>query len=310
MRLHQIQYFVTVCKYHNYTRAAEELFVSQPAISQAMKELEAECGVPLLRRKGNHIYITPEGELLCAEASSVLEHMDRLEHLVKDLHLQRNFVRIGMSTISGNAIFPGLRRYFHLQHPEMEVISQEHATSTLFQLLDADEADILLTAPIISEEELKKDYHYIKTNTPSLVYCVAKGHPYAGKKSVNCQEIAAAPITVMTGHSYPTQELKRNLAEAGLKPNIIHYTNQMYTVERFVESGASAGFLPEELVRNNPQLVALYYPWYRSDLSVMLLWKKEQTIYPSVEIFINAARRYLKNGNRSDGASSSPPREP
>ena len=130
MRLHQMHYFVTVCKYQNYTRAAEELFVSQPAISQAMKELEAECGVPLLKRKGNHIYITPEGQLLCAEASSVLEHMDRLAHLVRDLHLQRNFVRIGMSTISGNAIFPGLRRYFHLQHPDTEVISQEHNTST------------------------------------------------------------------------------------------------------------------------------------------------------------------------------------
>ena len=295
MRLNQMQYFVTVCKYQNYTRAAEELFVSQPAISQAMKELESECGVPLLKRKGNNIYITPEGELLRAEASSMLEHMDRLTHLIKDLHLQRNFVRIGMSTISGNVIFPYLRRYFHLQHPETEVISQEHNTVTLFQLLDTDEVDIILTTPITSEEELKKDYHYIKTNTPSLVYCVAKGHPYAEKTSVNCQEIAAAPIAVLTDNSYPTLELKRNLSEAGLKPNIIHYTKQMYTVERFIVSGASAGFLPEELVRNNPQLVALDYPWYRSDLYTMLLWKKDRAIYPSVEIFINTARQYLKN---------------
>lgn len=124
---------------------------------------------------------------------------------------------------------------------------------------------------------------------------MAKGHPYADRKSVNCQEIAATPITVLTDNSYPTQELKRNLAEAGLKPNIIHYTKQMYTVERFIESGASAGFLPEELVRNNPRLVALHYPWYRSDLSTMLLWKKEQAIYPSVEKFISTARQYLRN---------------
>lgn len=294
MRLNQMHYFVTVCKYQNYTRAAEELFVSQPAISQAMKELETECGVPLLKRKGNNIYITPEGELLCAEASNILEHMERLTHLVRDLHLQRNFVRIGMSTISGNVIFPELRRYFHLQHPEIEVISQEHNTITLFQLLDADEVDIILTTPVISEEELKKGYHYIKTNTSSLVYCVSKEHPYAGKKFVNCQEIAAAPIAVLTDNYYPTQELKRNLAEAGLKPKIIHYTKQMYTVERFIMSGASAGFLPEELVKNNPRLVALEYPWYRSDLSTMLLWKKDRTIYPSVENFISTARQYLK----------------
>lgn len=73
MRLNQILYFVTVCKYQNYSRAAEELFVSQPAISQAMKELETECGVPLLKRKGNNIYITPEGKLLCAGSLRCVE---------------------------------------------------------------------------------------------------------------------------------------------------------------------------------------------------------------------------------------------
>ena len=294
MRLNQILYFVTVCKYQNYSRAAEELFVSQPAISQAMKELETECGVPLLKRKGNNIYITPEGKLLCAEASDVLRHMDHLTHLVKELHLQRNYVRIGLSTIAGNVIFPSLRRSFSLQHPEIEVLSQEHNTATLFQMLDTDEVDIIFTTPTISEEELKNKYRFIKINSPFLVYCVAKNHPYAGRKSVTCQEIAAAPITVMDGDSYPTEELRRNLSEAGLEPNIIHYTNQVYTVERFVESGTSAGFLPEELVKDNPRLVALHYPWHRDDLFTMLLWKKEQMLYPSVKVFIRVAHQYLK----------------
>ena len=143
-------------------------------------------------------------------------------------------------------------------------------------------------------EELKNKYRFIKTNSPSLVYCVAKNHPYAGRKSVTCQEIAAAPITVMDSDSYPTEELRRNLSEAGLEPNIIHYTNQVYTVERFVESGTSAGFLPEELVKDNPRLVALHYPWYRDDLFTMLLWKKEQMLYPSVKVFIRVAHQYLK----------------
>ena len=84
------------------------------------------------------------------------------------------------------------------------------------------------------------------------------------------------------------------LAARGLTPNIIHTTTQMYTVERFIESGVAAGFLPENLVRKSPQLVALDYPWYREDLSTMLLWKKGRAIYPSVQNFINSSREYLK----------------
>ena len=62
MTLNQIRYFVTVCQYQNFTKAAEKLHISQPGISKAMTELESECGTALFHRMHNSITLTPQGK--------------------------------------------------------------------------------------------------------------------------------------------------------------------------------------------------------------------------------------------------------
>ena len=68
MTIVQMQYFQAVCRYENFTRAAEELHISQPAMSAAMKDLEKECGVPLFVRDKNSLRVTDEGKILLEEA--------------------------------------------------------------------------------------------------------------------------------------------------------------------------------------------------------------------------------------------------
>lgn len=73
MTIQQIQYFITVCKYKNFTKAAEKLNISQPGISFAMKELEKECGVALFHRQKNNINITDDGITFLREAEKMME---------------------------------------------------------------------------------------------------------------------------------------------------------------------------------------------------------------------------------------------
>ncbi len=147
MTLTQMQYFDAVCRHESYTKTAQELLVSQPAISQSMRELEAECGTPLFARQGNTLTITQQGKLLQEEVKQVLEQIQHLHHVIHDLGMTRNFVRIGLSTIFGNTVFPRLRREFHRRYPDIETISYENVTPTLFEMLDTEKGDLLITTP-------------------------------------------------------------------------------------------------------------------------------------------------------------------
>jgi len=68
MTIAQIRYFLAVCKFGSYTKAAESMYVSQPTVSFAIRELENECGTPLFEKKGNTISLTPAGEVFRIEA--------------------------------------------------------------------------------------------------------------------------------------------------------------------------------------------------------------------------------------------------
>ncbi|MFR3347575.1 MAG: LysR family transcriptional regulator, partial [Christensenellales bacterium] len=78
MKISQLRYFMTVCRYNNITKAAEELYVSQPAISSSIKDLETEFGVKLFYRQNNKLLLTDEGEYFLDKVTDILGAVDIL----------------------------------------------------------------------------------------------------------------------------------------------------------------------------------------------------------------------------------------
>ena len=292
MTLTQMQYFDAVCRHESYTKAAQELLVSQPAISQSMRELEAECGTPLFARQGNTLTVTQQGKLLQEEVRQVLEQIQHLHHVIHDLGMTRNFVRIGLSTIFGNTVFPRLRREFHRRYPDIETISYENVTPSLFEMLDAGKVDLLITTPsgYASPECLAKHYHVYPLHASQLKFCVHKHHPLASRGSVTLEEIAAEPLAMLESHYAPTRIIQQLFREQGLPLHVIHYTSQIYTLERFVEQGAAAGFLPGEISDYNANIVGLDYPGQQPQKYTSLVWKKKSVQYESVKKFIASTK--------------------
>lgn len=303
MTLTQMQYFFTVCQYENYTRAAERLYVSQPAVSQAIRELETECGTPLFYRRGNSLVTTPEGRTLYEEVSIVLRQMDRLGHVVKDLSLQRSFLRVGLSTFSGNAVFPSICRRFSVQHPEIELQTCEDTTRTLLYQLDEGQLDFALTTPNteLSRAQLESKYYFYPLKSLPMMFAVHREHPLAAQGRVSWEEIAAQPLVMLTDRFAPTRRIKKLFAEQGLHLHVIHYTTQMYTVERFVEQGAACGFLPGAVMEHNKDIAGLSYPVLPRGYSLMLIWKKQgQQASRRVMDYLIAAVRELYPLDRAD----------
>ncbi|HZO86694.1 MAG TPA: LysR family transcriptional regulator [Chthonomonadaceae bacterium] len=119
--LYPLHVFLLVTRYGSVTRAAQELCISQPAVSAHIKALEARYGEPLFERTPRGMALTPVGDSVARHASRLFAQIEDIEHAVKAAHGQvRGEVRIAASSTPGAYLLPGLLRRFKERYPEAE----------------------------------------------------------------------------------------------------------------------------------------------------------------------------------------------
>lgn len=291
MTLNQMRYFQAAAKYRNYTKAAAVLFVSQPAVSQAIRQLEEECRTPLVIRRGNELSLTEAGNILLAEINPILSKISKLENTVQNDGLARNYVRVGISTFSGNSVFPEVCKNFYDTYPEIRIDLSEDNTVNLLAGLDSGDLDLIITSPgkHLSAEALNSKYGSVAIRSSGLGFFLGKADPRSSRTYFTMAELAHIPI-ILLNRSYPSaRSIIENFESHGVKPNVLLYTSQMYTIERFVSHSAAGGFLPRELAISNNNIVNIPYEGEREAQNVALLWRRNSHLYPAMKKFIEIA---------------------
>ena len=131
MELRQLEYLAAVARERNFTRAAEQLLVSQPGISAQIRRLERELGQQLLDRSGRAVRLTAAGEAVLPLASAALDAVDGIRAAVSELTgLLRGRAALGTVT-SPNVDLPAILADFHHRHPQVEIALSEENTADL-----------------------------------------------------------------------------------------------------------------------------------------------------------------------------------
>ena len=118
LRLNQLRYFCEVCDAGSVTRAANNLHITQPSISAAIKTLESTYALALFYREKNRLILTKEGEFLYERAKVLLEQTDDLDAKLRGLGMQRHPIRIGVSPMISTFLFLPILHQIHLpKHP-------------------------------------------------------------------------------------------------------------------------------------------------------------------------------------------------
>lgn len=283
MTLQQIQYFITVCKYKNFTKAAEELNISQPGISFAMKELENECGVALFHRQKNNISITDEGITFLREAKKMMKQYRELSKTMQTLSEGRDYLKIGIVPMGGNAVYPKLLRRFLAKYPEVEVDTIEDSNEALFQMLDAGSIDLAFT---VTRTLPDSSHQFQLLKTSRLMLCISRSNPLASHSIVALEDLGQEPVVMLSERYSQTRFLKRLFASHAMVPNVILSTDQVNSVLQFIKQNAAVGFLPEEYLEGNPDIIGFALPDI-PPASVCMVWKKEPYHYSAVKKFIS-----------------------
>lgn len=146
MELRQLRYFAAVARHRHFTRAADELHVTQPALSQQVRALERELGVALLARDARGVALTPAGEDLLARADTILAEAARARAAM-DEHagLLRGGVRVGADALAAFAL-PSVLAAFHRAHPGIRIALRQGATAEIAGLVRAGAVDLAVVS--------------------------------------------------------------------------------------------------------------------------------------------------------------------
>lgn len=144
MKIIQLEYFCAVSRYHSITQAAQKLFVTQPAISTAIKELEKEFSVNLFVRSKNHLTLTTEGEIFYQKAQELLQSIDQTTQQLYDLGKQTPTVRIGIPPLLSTIYFPDLYLDFQKKYPDIPLELSEYGSIRASRLVQEEQLDVAL----------------------------------------------------------------------------------------------------------------------------------------------------------------------
>lgn len=260
MTLDQLRVFLAVVEYLHFTRAAEALYISQPAVSAAIQNLEEQYGVRLFHRIGRQIEITEAGKLLQGEALKIIDQVTLTERGLKELNdLQRGELKLGSSLTIGNYWLPEKLSQFKQQYPNISVDctlanTEEICTGTATGLFDLG----LVEGQV--KPSLKRDLGEEIVGGDRLLIVVGKAHPWFEQKRVLLSELSTTDWVMRESGSGTQQHFEEALQNWEIQLNdlnIILVLNSGEMVKAVVESGVGATGISELMVEKELRLDTL-----------------------------------------------------
>ncbi len=241
MTLTELQYVVAVAQERHFGRAAERVFVTQPALSLAIKKLEDELGTTIFERRRSRIELTPLGEQIVHQAQCVLEEAEHIKILAAQGKDQLNGrLRLGVIATVGPYILPDLVPLLNGRAPKMPLELEENLTQNLVGMLKSGKLDVVMIALPFEEPGILTTALYDEP----FQAVVPAGHPWQKKKVLDSRQLGAEKVLLPhAGHCFRQQvldacpELSRSDMEGW-------QGNSLETIRQMVVSGFGITVMP------------------------------------------------------------------
>lgn len=246
MDIQHLIYFVTVAEQKNFTRAAKQLFVSQPMLTRCIKSLESELNVRLIERTSKSFRLTDAGQVLFVRAKQLLGQYDNLLGNLQDVKQgQRGEVRISSPGVLLDMYFPQLLSLFRQQYPGIDIsIVEEGSKLTVTSVLDGS-ADLgLVMLPVDNMPEL--DIFPVVSDEVWLM--VRKDHPFATKPVVHIGELRGQELITYSHTSILHDTLLHLCAEDGFVPRIICKSLMPIFATQMLSLNPCVGVFPRPII--------------------------------------------------------------
>lgn len=237
--LRQLKVFESVAQHKGYTRAAEELHLTQPAVSMQIKKLEDNIGLPLFERLGKKIYLTEAGKELYGYSSSISRLLDEVEEILEGLKgLGRGRLRVSVAS-TANYFATRLLAAFSKIHEGVTVVLDVTNRASLLNQLINNETDLVIMGQPPRDLELVAEAFM---ENPLVVIAASK-HPLAGKKGVPLERLQEETFVVREPDSGTRIAMERYFAEQGMSLTTGMEMTSNTAIKQAVEAGLGLGIV-------------------------------------------------------------------
>ena len=290
MELRVLHYFLAIAREENFTRAAEQLHVTQPTLSRQIADLEQELGVKLFIRSNHHIVLTEDGMILKRRAQEILSLADKTKRdfLRGDENLE-GVISIGSGEFLSTRILTDCIAQFRKKRP---LVQFEIYSGNAGNIRDRIERG-LLDVGLMSEPIDIRKYAFItmpvKEQWGALV---REDSPLAGKEFLRPQDLLDIPLISAVGE-FLESNVAKWLEEYAAKVHIIAKGNLLYNEAMLAQSNIGAVICIRLSCRYDGLQFIPFSPALTND--TVLAWKKEQIFSAATKAFLDFAEKYLKN---------------
>jgi len=257
MSVKQLRAFLAVAHTLNFAQASEQLNLSQPALSLAIRALEETLGGPLLLRTTRRVTLTPEGATLFPIARQLLADWDNAEETLRQrFTLQRGKVSIAaMPSFAANQL-PPLLKVFRDRYAGINVAVHDVINEQVFEMIREGRVEM----GIAFEPEPSDTLHFTPLCTDRFVAIVPKDSPLASKDHVTWRELLTMDFIALQRPSAVRLLLEQELLRGGKKLEVAFESHQLVTVGRMVASGLGVSAVPALCVKQMGELGAQCVP--------------------------------------------------
>jgi len=289
----QLEQFVAVARAKNVTRAAEELHLSQSALSRAIQKLEEQLGQPLFERKPREVVLTDFGELLLESAKEILKLVeDRFSYLSEAG--QQGRIRLGAIPTIAPYFLPRLLREFSTEHPNISVLVQEDTTDSLIKRCSHGELDLaILAEPVIAK--------YLETESlfdEELLLVVPDGHPLASRDEITPESVDAYPFVLLNEAHCLSDSIASFCRQQSISPVTVERITQLTTVQELVALGHGVSLIPAMARQLDPSDRRVYRSFHapKPERTVAMMWNPYRYQSKWVEALKDHLRRTTTAG--------------
>jgi DNA-binding transcriptional LysR family regulator len=290
MDLRQLRYLVALAEELNFTRAAANEHIAQPALSQQIRRLEDEIGLALVERTTRHVSLTAAGELLVVRARRVLAELEAAQTELEALRgISTGHVTIGAMHTMGPIDLSLVLARFHELHPDIGLTVREQSSEEMAEMLRVDEVDLAFLS--VTERVESHGLGLFQLVSEELVVLLPPDHALASRREVRMADLAGQPFISFREGARLRELLITAGREANFEPRVTLESNESQRIRRLVSRGLGVAILPRSDAVGpgaDVAVAALVDPGLRRDIT--LAWREGRRHAPAAAAFLVLAR--------------------
>lgn len=300
MEMHQLEYVLAVAKYHNFTRAAEEIKISQSSLSQQINKLENELGTSLFVRTTRSVQLTPAGAEFVTHAQRIMSGVSEARRCIQEyVSIVKGELKLGTLAVIGSYNLPNLVTSFQDNFPGIKLSLMEEQCEELLCMLHASKIDgafVQITKP-------NPNFQFYPLVNDKMVVVTSHRHPLANRVSVDIKELQNEKLILTPSTSGHYHDFNNACQAAGFVPNVVLSCSVVKTMLAFVREELGITVLSSKVAlaeRDSSMKVIALTPTIHRKINLAI--RNSDDMPPTLKMFLKFIPQWLKTQAAIDRA--------